>query len=138
MNYEKRLMIFVVEDNPIYQQLISRQLEPLSYALRLFAKGEDCLEGLKKSMPDMIVMDNSLDGELTGLQTVQQIRKTDSNLYILVFSTEPGLDSPENIKLYGNFDYVEKKETAFALLRDKVADSRIYMVKSNIEFVAAK
>lgn len=136
MNYEKKLMIYVVEDNPIYQQLIARQLEPLSYALSLFAKGEDCLEGLKKSTPDMIVMDNSLDGELSGLQTVQQIRKTNTDLYVLVFSTEPDLDNTDNIKIYGTFDYVEKKETAFALLRDKVASSKVYLTKSNVVTVA--
>ena len=38
---------------PIYQQLIARQLEPLSTSLHLFAKGEDCIEGLKKMTPDM-------------------------------------------------------------------------------------
>lgn len=138
MNYEKKLMIFVVEDNPIYQQLIARQLEPLTYALSIYAKGEDCLEGLKKSTPDMIVMDNSLDGDLTGLQTVQQIRKTNTDLYVLVFSTDPDLDSPENLKFYGAFDYVEKKETAFILLREKVATSRIYMIKSDLQAVTVK
>lgn len=138
MTYEKKLMIFVVEDNPIYQQLIARQLEPLTYALSLFARGEDCLERLKKSTPDMIVMDNSLDGELTGLETVKEIRKTNVDLYVLVFSTEPALDSQENIRCYGAFDYVEKKETAFALLKDKVAGSKVYIMKSNLQPVPVK
>lgn len=131
MNYEKRLMIFVVEDNPIYQQLIARQLEPLTYSLQLFSSGEDCIAGLKKSSPDMIVMDNSLDGELSGLQTVKKIRETNVDLYVLVFSTEPGLDSADNQKNFGEFDYVEKKETAFALLRDKVAASEVYKVRAS-------
>ena len=130
MNYEKKLMIFVVEDNPIYQQLIARQLEPLTYSLHLFSSGEDCIAKLKSAAPDMIVMDNSLDGELSGLQTVRRIRETNGELYVLVFSTEPDLDSADNLRLYGNFDYVEKKETAFALLRDKVFLSEVYRVKA--------
>lgn len=131
MNYEKKLMIFVVEDNPIYQQLIARQLEPLTYSLHLFSSGEDCIAKLKSAAPDMIVMDNSLDGELSGLQTVKRIRETNGELYVLVFSTEPDLDSTENLRFYGNFDYVEKKETAFALLRDKVFLSDVYRIKES-------
>ena len=131
MNYEKKLMIFVVEDNPIYQQLIARQLEPLAYSLQLFSNGEDCISKLKQALPDMIVMDNSLDGELSGLQTVKKIRETNGDLYVLVFSTQPDLNSAANLRIYGKFDYVEKKETAFALLRDKVAQSEVYRIKAS-------
>ena len=131
MNYEKKLMIFVVEDNPIYQQLIARQLEPLAYSLQVFSNGEDCISRLKQALPDMIVMDNSLDGELSGLQTVRKIRETNGDLYVLVFSTEPDLNNAVNLRLYGQFDYVEKKETAFALLREKVFLSEVYRVKAD-------
>lgn len=133
MKYDKKLIIFVVEDNPLYQQLIARQLEPLCTSLELFNKGEDCIAELTTLTPDMIVMDNSLDGELSGLETVRVIRKTNAELYVLVFSTEPELNSQENIRHYGHFDYVEKKETAFALLRDKVASTSVYRLKGSAQ-----
>lgn len=130
MNKNKKLLIFVVEDNLIFQQLIAKQLDSLSYAIRFFTHGEDCINELKTSTPDVIVLDNSLAGTMSGLDTLKIIRVLHPDLYIVIFSTEKALDTEENYSSYGSFVYLEKSISAFALLREKVGSSEIFLQKT--------
>ena len=88
MNQNKKLKIFVVEDNLIFQQLIAKQLETLSYAIKFFTQGEDCIKELSTNVPDIIVLDNSLAGTMSGLDTLKVIRVLHPELYIVIFSTD--------------------------------------------------
>lgn len=130
MNKNKKLLIFVVEDNLIFQQLIAKQLESLSYAIKFFTHGEDCINELKIATPDVIVLDNSLAGTMSGLETLKVIRVLHPDLYIVIFSTDKALDTEENHSSYGSFVYLEKNITAFALLHDKVGASEVFLQKS--------
>lgn len=130
MNKNKKLLIFVVEDNLIFQQLIAKQLESLSYAIKFFTHGEDCISELRASTPDVIVLDNSLAGTMSGLDTLKVIRVLHPDLYIVIFSTEKDLDTKENYSSYGSFVYLEKNITAFALLRERVGSSEIFLQKT--------
>lgn len=129
MNRNKKLLIFVVEDNLIYQQLIAKQLDSLSYAIQFFTQGEECINALKVSLPDVIVLDNSLAGTMSGLETLKVIRALHPDLYVVLFSTDKALDTLENYSNYGSFVYLEKNITAFARLKDKVFFSEVFSSK---------
>lgn len=131
MKTNKQLSIFVVEDNLIYQQLIAKQLESICYAINFFTSGEACLEKIKMVMPDVIILDNNLDGDLTGLETLKILRVLHEELYVVLFSTEPGLNSDKHVALYGNFEYVEKNEAGFRKLKERVCESGVYQLKVN-------
>jgi CheY-like chemotaxis protein len=126
MKQIKKLCIIVVEDNLFYQQLIAKQLESISTEIHFFTNGEDCLEEVADSKADLIVLDNNLSGVLSGLETLKQIRRVDSLIHVILFSTEPGLDTEENLSLYGHFEYVEKNNTGFKKLKERIMKSEIY------------
>ena len=126
MKYIKKLCIIVVEDNLFYQQLIAKQLESISTEIHFFTNGEDCLEELAGSKADLIVLDNNLGGKLSGLDTLKQIRTSDPQIHIILFSTELALDTEENLSLYGHFEYVEKNNAGFKKLKERIVKSEIY------------
>lgn len=111
--------IFIVEDNLVYQQLIAKELEPISRDIHFFITGEACLKALSLN-PAIVVLDYDLAGNLNGLETLKRIRAVKPDIYTVMFSNQPNLDSDKNISTYGFFDFVEKKPNAFPHLKEKI------------------
>ena len=56
--------ICLVEDNPVYQTLILKQLESISQDIQVFSKGENFLSELSglTIQPDLVILDYHLEG----------------------------------------------------------------------------
>jgi len=133
MKQIKKLCIIVVEDNLFYQQLIAKQLESISTAIHFFTNGEDCLENFTGYKADLIILDNNLGGEVSGLETLKLIRLIEPNIHVILFSTDSGLDTEENISSYGLFDYIEKNNAGFKKLKDRIIYSEVYSERIKIK-----
>jgi two-component system, OmpR family, response regulator len=107
--------IFIVEDNLLYQQLIARELEEFGGPLFFYTTGEHCLTNIHRK-PSIVVLDYNLDGEINGLETLEEIRKFDPSIFVILFSSQKEVYSNENQRRYGSFDFLEKKES-FTLLK---------------------
>jgi len=119
MEIKQQPRIFIVEDNLLYQQLIAKELESFSGEIHFYTKGESCLEELEKN-PSIIVLDYELEGEINGLDTMKEIRKYDPSIYVILFSNKKDLNSYENVAHYGSFDFLEKREKSFRLLKQMI------------------
>lgn len=108
--------IFIVEDNLLYQQLIARELEDFGGPLFFYTTGEHCLANICRK-PSIVVLDYNLDGEINGLETLEEIRKFDPSIFVILFSSQKDVHSNENQRRYGSFDFLEKKEQSFTLLK---------------------
>jgi two-component system, OmpR family, response regulator len=108
--------IFIVEDNLIYQQLIARELESFGGQLFFYTTGEHCIVNLCRR-PSIVVLDYNLDGEINGLETLEEIRKFDPSIFVVLFSSQKEVHSCENQQRYGSFDFVEKKDHSFSVLK---------------------
>jgi two-component system, OmpR family, response regulator len=108
--------IFIVEDNLLYQQLIARELEDFGGPLFFYTTGEHCLANICRR-PSIVVLDYNLDGEINGLETLEEIRKFDPSIFVILFSSQKEVCSNENQQRYGSFDFLEKKEQSFTLLK---------------------
>jgi two-component system, OmpR family, response regulator len=122
MEQHKRLTIFVVEDNLIYQQLIAKELESVSTDIHFYTKGETCINDMYKN-PSLIILDYNLDGAINGLDTLQHIRKSKPGIYAILFSNQQGLYSKENLLQYGSFDFLDKCEHSFQMLKQMILRS---------------
>jgi DNA-binding NtrC family response regulator len=116
--------IFIVEDNLLYQQLIAKELQSLSGDIHFFTKGEHCLENLDKH-PSVIILDYNLEGDMNGLDTLMEIRKFDSSIFVILFSNQKDLNTCENKRHYGSFNFVEKKDHSFRLLKQMIDATHI-------------
>jgi len=108
--------IFIVEDNLLFQQLIARELEDFGGPLFFYTTGEHCLANICRR-PSIVVLDYNLDGEMNGLETLEEIRKFDPSIFVILFSSQKDLHSNENQRRYGSFDFLEKREQSFTLLK---------------------
>jgi two-component system OmpR family response regulator len=108
--------IFIVEDNLLYQQLIARELKSFGGLLFFYTTGEHCIANLHRR-PSIVVLDYNLDGEINGLETLEEIRKFDPSIFVVLFSSQKEVYSNENQRRYGSFDFLEKKEHSFSMLK---------------------
>jgi len=119
MELTNQPVIFVVEDNVMYQGLIAKELETLSSNLHFYTNGESCVSNLSKR-PAVIVLDYNLDGQMNGLDTLQRVRDFDPNVYVILFSSQKGLNTKEVFLQYGSFDFLEKNSLSLRTLRQMV------------------
>ena len=119
MEFNQEPVIFVVEDNLMYQNLIAKELESVSRNIHFYTNGEACLGELDKA-PSVIVMDYNLDGKLNGLDTLQQVRNTHPDVYVILFSSQKGLNTKEAFRRYGSFDFLEKNSLSLHTLHQMV------------------
>lgn len=119
MEFNQQPVIFVVEDNVLYQNLIAKELETLSTNLHFYTNGESAVSDLDKH-PTVIVLDYNLDGKMNGLDTLQRVRDIDPNVYVILFSSQKGLNTKEVFLQYGAFDFLEKNSLSLRTLRQMV------------------
>ncbi len=74
--------VLVVEDDPASQRLLSHVLKTHFQDLTLATTGSEALLIIKNKKPDIILMDIRLP-DSNGLEVVRQIRKFDTNVYII-------------------------------------------------------
>lgn len=117
MHLQSNSGIFIVEDNLLYQQLIARELEHFGGSLFFYTTGEHCIANLCRH-PSIVILDYNLDGEINGLQTLEEIRKFDPSILVVLFSSQKEVYSQENQQRYGSFDFLEKKEQSFSMLKN--------------------
>ena len=68
--------IFIVEDEAIVAESLCDQLEKLGCIVTGNApSGEEALRKIKKELPDLVLMDIMLEGEMDGVEVAQQIRE---------------------------------------------------------------
>jgi DNA-binding NtrC family response regulator len=109
--------IFIVEDNALYAQLLKRELENNKYNnIQVFSKGEDCISALNQN-PDIILLDYQLDGKLTGIDVLGEIKKLGKDIKVVFLTAHAKLDLALNALRLGAYDYVIKNPEAFSKIR---------------------
>ncbi|WP_423459137.1 ATP-binding protein [Ottowia sp. VDI28] len=68
-----RRTLLVVDDQPLHRQLLAGLLVPLNFEVREAASGQECLEILERALPDLLLLDISMDG-LDGWETARRVR----------------------------------------------------------------
>ncbi len=71
--------VLVVEDNPINQLLVRRQLERLGYDVEVIDNGIAALEAFPAAGADVVLMDWQLPG-IDGLETTRRLRRLEHDL----------------------------------------------------------
>ncbi|MBZ9728655.1 response regulator [Salegentibacter sp. JZCK2] len=78
------IQILIVEDEMIIAANISLQLTEMGYEVSgIIPRGEDALNHIKSNLPDIVLIDIQLKGELDGIETAQRMQKFHSNLAII-------------------------------------------------------
>ena len=72
----EKAAVFIVEDEAIVSDDIRQTIENLGYSVSGTARsGEDALEKIKKTQPDLVLMDIHLAGAMDGIEAARQLHE---------------------------------------------------------------
>jgi DNA-binding NtrC family response regulator len=119
MKNSKYPLIFVVEDNPVYNKLILNHLHTHKFPnVESFLTGEECLKNIHLK-PDIIIQDFLLDG-VNGLDVLITTRKRYPSTDFIFLSGQDSIEVAVNCMKHGAYDYIIKDQYALVKLTDKM------------------
>jgi two-component system, OmpR family, response regulator len=121
-----KIKIFLVDDDAVYLKLLAIEfLQHADFTIETFATGELCIPKLSHS-PDVIILDYHLDGidknAMNGLETLDKIKAFNSDIPVIMLSSQDKIDVAINCMHHRAYDYVVKSETAFMRLQKTITN----------------
>jgi two-component system nitrogen regulation response regulator NtrX len=111
------LEVLVVDDEADIRELVSGVLEDEGYGVRTAADSTQTLEAIEERRPSMVLLDVWLQGSrLDGLQLLQEIKRRDSTIPVLMISGHGNLDTAVAAVREGAVDFIEKPFEAERLI----------------------
>jgi len=119
MKNPKYPLIFIVEDNSVYNKLIVNHLR--SHKLirtESYLSGEECLKNINRK-PDIIIQDYLLDG-INGIDVLKATRKKYPETEFIFLSGQDNIEIAINSIKFGAYDYIVKDQHSLIKLTDKI------------------
>jgi len=111
------LEVLVVDDEADIRELVSGVLEDEGYVVRTAADSNGALEAVEERRPSMVLLDVWLHGSrLDGLQILQEIKRRDASIPVLMISGHGNLDTAVAAVREGAVDFIEKPFEASRLI----------------------
>src|SRR5204862_4818555 len=111
------LDILIVDDEQDIRELVSGVLEDEGFSTRVAANSTEALEALGDRRPSLVLLDVWLQGsKLDGLQLLEEVKKRDPTLPVLMISGHGNLDTAVAAIRQGAVDFIEKPFKADRLL----------------------
>jgi two-component system, NtrC family, nitrogen regulation response regulator NtrX len=103
------LDVLVVDDEADIRELVSGVLEDEGYSVRSAADSTAALDAIEERRPSLLLLDVWLQGSrLDGLQILQEVKRRDPNLPVLMISGHGNLDTAVAAIREGAIDFIEK------------------------------
>jgi DNA-binding NtrC family response regulator len=113
-------LIFIVEDNPVYNKLVVNYLHSKKFdRIESFLSGEECLKRLNEK-PDIIIQDYLLEG-IDGIEVLKATKKKHPPTEFIFLSGQDSVDVAINTMKLGAFDYIVKDQMALKKMVDKIS-----------------
>lgn len=111
------LDILVVDDELDIREIVAGVLEDEGYQTRAAADSDAALEAIAARRPSLVLLDVWLQGsKLDGLELLDEIKRRDPSIPVLVISGHGGLDTAVAAIRKGAVDFIEKPFEAERLL----------------------
>ena len=111
------LEVLVVDDEADIRELVAGVLEDEGYAVRSAANSTDALDAIESRRPSLVLLDVWLQGSrLDGLQLLEEVKRRDPTLPVLMISGHGNLDTAVAAIREGAIDFIEKPFEASRLL----------------------
>ena len=124
MNNENKIKLFLVDDDALLLKSLELEFkEHTDFEIETYATGELCIKNLSKN-PDVIILDYHLDGidenAMNGIDTLDQIKGINTEIPVIMLSSQDRIDVAINCMHHKAFDYVIKSETSFIRLQKNI------------------
>jgi len=115
--------IFLIEDDPLYANIVVNALSSDKRKFIHFESGEKMLEGLEMN-PDLCILDFHLEGssenQMNGLEIMQALRSKSKQIPIIMLSGLNDVQLAVDILKYNASDYVVKNENSILRLEESI------------------
>jgi DNA-binding NtrC family response regulator len=121
MDNKDKIKLFLVDDDAVFLKLLEIEfLQHADFQIETFPTGESCTKNLARN-PDVIILDYHLDGieknAMNGIQTLDRIKSTNSDIPVIMLSSQDKIEVAIDCMHHRATDYVVKSETAFVRLQ---------------------
>jgi two-component system nitrogen regulation response regulator NtrX len=111
------LEVLVVDDEADIRELVSGVLEDEGYKVRTAADSSAALDAVEERRPSLALLDVWLQGSrLDGLQLLQELKRRDPTIPVLMISGHGNLDTAVAAVREGAIDFIEKPFEAERLI----------------------
>jgi two-component system nitrogen regulation response regulator NtrX len=111
------LEVLVVDDEADIRELVSGVLEDEGYSVRTAGDSNSTLDAVEERRPSMVLLDVWLQGsKLDGIQLLQEIKRRDPTIPVLMISGHGNLDTAVAAVREGAVDFIEKPFEAERLI----------------------
>jgi two-component system, OmpR family, response regulator len=125
-NNHNKIKVFLVDDDAVYLKLSEIELlEQADFEVETFATGELCLKNLSRN-PDLVVLDYDLNGidenAMNGLQTLDKIKRYNSDINVVMMSSQHEIEVAISCMQHRAFDYIVKDKMAYTRLKNVITN----------------
>ena len=124
-NISQNNLVFVVDDNKVYRELIGAKIEMLpNVQVEIFESAEEALKEQHRQ-PKLILLDLYLDGEnpnaLSGHKAIEKFSEVENPPKIILISGDYNYELLKEYTSFRNLDHVLKSELSNKVLEQKVS-----------------
>jgi nitrogen regulation protein NR(I) len=98
--------ILIVDDDKSIRYSLKRMMED-KYSILTAKNGEEALERVKETFPDLIIMDIKMPGR-SGIEILKEIKGMDPKSLVILMTAYGTTDTAIEAMKYGAFDYILK------------------------------
>jgi DNA-binding NtrC family response regulator len=106
--------IYLVDDEQVAREGIALALKK-RYQIKTFASGEELVEAVLSSTPDMILLDIGLPG-MTGVEVLGKIKEMYPEIIVIMITAYEDIDTVVTAMKKGAYDYIVKPVQIESLL----------------------
>jgi DNA-binding NtrC family response regulator len=98
--------ILIVDDDKSIRYSLKRMLED-KYSISTAQNGEEALDRIKETLPDLIIMDIKMPGR-NGIDVLKEIKAIDPKSLVIIMTAYGTTETAIEAMKYGAFDYILK------------------------------
>jgi DNA-binding response OmpR family regulator len=102
------MRVLVVDDEPQLLRALRINLSARRYEVVVAADGASALEAAARHLPDLVILDLGLPGDMDGLDVARTLRESDDDVPILVLTARDAVESRVEGLDTGADDYLVK------------------------------
>src|ERR1043165_952806 len=99
--------ILVIDDEDVVREIFQRLLKSNGYQGDYCTSGEEALKYAREREYDAVVLDVMMNG-LGGIGTLQELRKMDADLPVIMVTAYASVDNAVDCMKHGAFHYITK------------------------------
>ena len=111
MDAKKSMLIFVVEDNVLFNKMVCEHLKKNNYTnLKSFVSGNECIKAVMKGEhPDIVIQDYFLD-DTNGVDVLKAVKKQSRKSEFIFLTANEDIEVAIDSMKYGALDYIIKEK----------------------------